>query len=57
VVVGRRQPQIVRLVAVPPAERPPILRAYLLRWGRQPNSPAVQREAQLFFGVSAAPAT
>jgi hypothetical protein len=35
--------------------RPPILRGYLLRWGRQPNSPAVQREARLFFGVSGDP--
>jgi hypothetical protein len=26
------------LEEVPPAERPPILRAYLLRWGRRPNS-------------------
>jgi glyoxylase-like metal-dependent hydrolase (beta-lactamase superfamily II) len=55
VVIGRRQRRAVRLVEVPPAERPPIIRAYLLRWGRQPNSPAVQREARLFFGVSGDP--
>ena len=55
VVIGRRQRRAARLVEVPPAERPPILRAYLLRWGRQPNSPAVQHEARLFFGVSGDP--
>ncbi len=43
------------MVEVPPEERPPILRAYLLRGGRQPNSPTVQREARLFFGVSGDP--
>jgi glyoxylase-like metal-dependent hydrolase (beta-lactamase superfamily II) len=55
VVIGRRQRWAVRLVELPPAERPPIIRAYLLRWGRQPNSVAVQREARLFFGVSGDP--
>ena len=55
VVISRRERRAARLVEVPPAERPPVLRAYLLRWGRQPNSPAVQREAQLFFGVSGDP--
>jgi deazaflavin-dependent oxidoreductase (nitroreductase family) len=55
VVIGRRERRAARLVEVPPAERPPILRAYLLRWGRQPNSAAVQREARLFFGVSGDP--
>lgn len=55
VVIGRRDRRAARLVEVPPAERPPILRAYLLRWGRQPNSAAVQREARLFFGVSGDP--
>jgi len=53
-VIGRRQRRAVQLVEVPP-ERPPILRAYQLRWGRQPNSPTVQREARLFFGVSGDP--
>ena len=43
------------MVEVPSAERPPIVRAYLLRWGRKPNSAAVQREARLFFGVSGDP--
>jgi glyoxylase-like metal-dependent hydrolase (beta-lactamase superfamily II) len=55
VVIGRRQRRAARLVELPPGERPPILRAYLLRWGRQPNSPAVQREAGLFFGVGGDP--
>jgi deazaflavin-dependent oxidoreductase (nitroreductase family) len=55
VVIGRRQRRAARLVEVPPEERPPILRSYLLRWGRQPNSPAVQQEARLFFGVSGDP--
>jgi glyoxylase-like metal-dependent hydrolase (beta-lactamase superfamily II) len=55
VVIGGRQRQAAQLVEVPPAERPPIIRAYLLRWGRQPNSPAVQHEARLFFGVSGDP--
>jgi hypothetical protein len=55
VVIGRRQRWAARLVEVPPTERPPIIRAYLLRWGRQPKSPAVQQEARLFFGVSGDP--
>jgi deazaflavin-dependent oxidoreductase (nitroreductase family) len=55
VVIGRRQRRAAQLVDVPAGERPPIIRAYLLRWGRQPNSPAVQREARLFFGVSGDP--
>ncbi|HJV12472.1 MAG TPA: hypothetical protein VJ625_01135 [Propionibacteriaceae bacterium] len=55
VVIGRRQCRAARLVEVPPRERPPIFRAYLLRWGRQPNSPAVQHEARLFFGVRGDP--
>jgi glyoxylase-like metal-dependent hydrolase (beta-lactamase superfamily II) len=55
VVIGRRQREAVRLEEVPPARRAAILRAYLLRWGRKPNSPAVRREARLFFGVSGDP--
>jgi F420H(2)-dependent quinone reductase len=55
VVIGRRRRRAARLIEVPPADRPPVLRAYLLRWGRQPNSPAVQHEARLFFGVSGDP--
>jgi deazaflavin-dependent oxidoreductase (nitroreductase family) len=55
VVIGRRQRRTARLVEIPQAERPSIIRAYLLRWGRQPNSPAVLREARLFFGVSGDP--
>jgi len=55
VVIGRRQRRAARLVEVPPAGRPPIIRAYLLRSSRQPSSPAVQHEAQLYFGLSGAP--
>jgi glyoxylase-like metal-dependent hydrolase (beta-lactamase superfamily II) len=55
VVIGRRRRRAARLIEVPPADRPPILRAYLMRWGREPNSPAVRREARLFFGVSGDP--
>jgi deazaflavin-dependent oxidoreductase (nitroreductase family) len=55
VVIGRRQRRAVQLVEVPAGERSPIIRAYLLRWGRQPNSTAVQHEARLFFGVSGDP--
>lgn len=53
--IGRRHRRAARLVEVPAEDRPPILRAYLLRWGRQPNSTAVRREARLFFGVSGDP--
>jgi Metallo-beta-lactamase superfamily/F420H(2)-dependent quinone reductase len=55
VVIGRHQRRAAQLVEVPLGERPPIIRAYLLRWGRQPNSRTVQREARLFFGVSGDP--
>jgi glyoxylase-like metal-dependent hydrolase (beta-lactamase superfamily II) len=55
VVIGRRRRRTARLIEVPPPDRPPILRAYLLRWGREPNSPDVRREARLFFGVSGDP--
>jgi hypothetical protein len=51
VTIGRRQRRAVRLVEVPEAERPGVIRAYVLRWGRRPGSRAVAREARFFFGV------
>lgn len=53
--IGRRQRRAAHLAEVPPAERPPILRAYLLRWDRRPNSACREREARLFFGVGGDP--
>ncbi|WP_199589359.1 nitroreductase family deazaflavin-dependent oxidoreductase [Blastococcus sp. TF02A-26] len=41
----------VTLAEVPPAERPPVIRAYVLRAGRSADSAAVAREARGFFGV------
>jgi hypothetical protein len=56
VVIGRRRRRPARLVELPAAERPPILRAHVLRSGRrQPNSSVVEREAWMFFGVSGDP--
>jgi deazaflavin-dependent oxidoreductase (nitroreductase family) len=46
---GRRR--TVTLVEVPVTERPAVLRAYLHRWGRPPDSPAAAREGRSFFGV------
>ena len=51
VVLGRRQRSAARLVEVPPAERPPVIRAYELRSGRRLGSRAVTREARADFGV------
>ncbi|RYV52144.1 nitroreductase/quinone reductase family protein [Pengzhenrongella frigida] len=55
VVLGRRERRIATLVEVPPEERAPIIRAYLLRAGRRPGSTAVANEARGYFGVSADP--
>jgi hypothetical protein len=52
VVVGRRRRHAARLVELPPDVRAPILRAYLLRSGRQVGNKAVNREALRYFGVS-----
>ncbi len=49
VVVGRRERRAANLVEVPPEQRAPVIRAYLLRWGRRAGS----REARFYFGVSA----
>lgn len=52
VVLGRGGRRVAAtLVEVPAEERPPVLRAYLHRAGRQPGSPAVRNEARAFFGV------
>ncbi len=53
VVLGRRQRRAARLVEVPPEQRAPVIRAYLLRWGRRAGSRVVAREARFYFGVSA----
>ena len=53
VVVGGRQRRAARLVEVPPQQRAPVIRAYLLRWGRDAGSRAVASEARCYFGVSA----
>ena len=50
-VVGRRRPHAVHLVELPDGERPPILRAYLWRWGRRQRSKAASSEARFYFGV------
>ncbi|WP_152190030.1 nitroreductase/quinone reductase family protein [Georgenia satyanarayanai] len=53
VVVGRRgRRRAARLVEVPVADRPAVLRANLLRWGRAPDERAVLREASNNFGVA-----
>lgn len=54
VVIGRRQRRAARLTEVPAAQRAPVIRAYLLRWGRRPRSAPVAREAWFYFGVSPA---
>ncbi len=53
--IGRRDLQPATLVEVPPEERAPIIRAYLLRWGRRAGSRAAANEARSFFGVGADP--
>lgn len=50
---GRGQRRAARLVEVPPGQRAPVIRAYLLRRGRRPGSRAVAREARYYFGVGA----
>jgi len=56
VVLGRRTRYAARLVELPPDERAPVIRAYLLRGGRRAGSKAAANEARYFFGVSAHPA-
>jgi deazaflavin-dependent oxidoreductase (nitroreductase family) len=55
VVLARRHRRAATLVEVPPADRAPVLRAYLLRAGRRFGTPAVTSEARYYFGVSAHP--
>jgi deazaflavin-dependent oxidoreductase (nitroreductase family) len=55
VVLGRKERHAATLVEVPPQERAPVIRAYLLRAGRLPGSKAVANEARYYFGVSADP--
>ena len=52
VVIGGRGRRAARLAEVAPPQRAPVIRAYLLRWGRRPGSRAVAREARSYFGVS-----
>jgi deazaflavin-dependent oxidoreductase (nitroreductase family) len=51
VVIGGRRRRAARLAEVPVRQRAPVIRAYLLRWGRHPGSRAVAREARYYFGV------
>ena len=53
VVLARRERRAARLVEVPPEQRAPVIRAYLLRGDRRAGSRAVAREARFYFGVSA----
>ena len=53
VVIGGRDRRAARLAEVAPQQRAPVIRAYLLRWGRRPGSRAVAREARSYFGVGA----
>lgn len=56
VVLGRRRRRrAATLVEVPVMDRAPVIRAYLLRWGRRPGSTQVAREARDYFGVGADP--
>jgi len=54
--VGGARPQGApcgaRLVEVAPEQRAPVIRAYLMRWGRRAGSRAEAREARFNFGVS-----
>jgi hypothetical protein len=40
---------------VPVRDRAPVIRAYMLRWGRRPGSAQVAREAGTYFGVGSDP--
>ncbi len=52
-VVGRRERHAAMLVEVPPEERAPIIRAYLLGAGRRAGSKAAANEARSYFDVGA----
>jgi hypothetical protein len=49
--LGRRQRRAVRLTELPEEQRPPVIRAYVLRWGRRPDARGVALESRYFFGV------
>jgi len=51
VTIGRRRRRAATLVEIPPEERPPVIRSYVLRGGRRPGSRNVTREARFYFGV------
>jgi len=53
--IGRRELLPATLVEIPAEDRAPVIRAYLMRWGRRAGSRAVAKEARSFFGVSADP--
>ena len=53
VVIAGRHRRAATLTEVGPQQRAPVIRAYLLRWGRRPGSAAVAREARAYFGVGA----
>ncbi|WP_084528998.1 nitroreductase/quinone reductase family protein [Nocardia crassostreae] len=55
VVLGRRERRAATLTEIPPAERPPVIRAYLHRSGRTGRSWGAAREARYYFGVTAEP--
>jgi deazaflavin-dependent oxidoreductase (nitroreductase family) len=55
VVVGGKERHAATLVEVPPQERAPVIRAYLLRAGRKAGSKAVAKEARYYFGVNSDP--
>jgi deazaflavin-dependent oxidoreductase (nitroreductase family) len=50
-VIGGRHRRAVILAEVAKDQRAPVIRAYLLRWGRRPGSRPVAREARYYFGV------
>jgi deazaflavin-dependent oxidoreductase (nitroreductase family) len=51
VTIGRRVRRAATLVEIPPAERPAVIRSYVLRDGRRPGSRNATREARFYFGV------
>jgi len=51
VAVGGLHRRAATLAEVAVDQRAPVIRAYLLRWGRRPGSRPVAREARYYFGV------
>ncbi len=52
VVIGRRRRHAATLIEVPPPDRPPVIRAYLLWAGRRAGSRRVASEARHYFRLS-----